>query len=61
MYEDIGKALGTDYFHIRDELSEMEVDYLERARRLRRGRGAAGDRRLLGASRASVGADEAAR
>ena len=21
MYEDIGKALGTDYFHIRDELS----------------------------------------
>jgi glutaryl-CoA dehydrogenase len=33
MYEDIGKALGTDYFHIRDELSEAEVDYLERARR----------------------------
>jgi glutaryl-CoA dehydrogenase len=33
MYEDIGKALGTDYFHIRDELSVAEVDYLERARR----------------------------
>jgi glutaryl-CoA dehydrogenase len=33
MYEDIGKALGTDYFHIRDELSEAEVEYLERARR----------------------------
>jgi glutaryl-CoA dehydrogenase len=32
MYQDIGKALGTDYFHIRDELSEMEVEYLERAR-----------------------------
>jgi glutaryl-CoA dehydrogenase len=32
MYKDIGKALGTDYFHIRDELSEMEVEYLERAR-----------------------------
>jgi glutaryl-CoA dehydrogenase len=33
MYQDIGKALGTDYFHIRDELSEAEVEYLERARR----------------------------
>src|SRR5919106_519415 len=33
MYEDIGKALGTDYFHIRDELSKAELDYLERARR----------------------------
>jgi glutaryl-CoA dehydrogenase len=32
MYQDIGKALGTDYFHIRDELSEVEVEYLERAR-----------------------------
>src|SRR5688572_2387847 len=31
MYEDIGKALGTDYFHIRDELSGQEVDYWERA------------------------------
>ena len=30
MYEDIGKALGTDYFHIRDELSGQELDYLER-------------------------------
>jgi glutaryl-CoA dehydrogenase len=33
MHEDIGKALGTDYFHIRDELSEGELEYLERARR----------------------------
>jgi glutaryl-CoA dehydrogenase len=33
MYKDIGKALGTDYFHIRDELSDEELDYLERARR----------------------------
>jgi glutaryl-CoA dehydrogenase len=33
MYEDIGKALGTDYFHIRDELDEAELEYLERARR----------------------------
>jgi glutaryl-CoA dehydrogenase len=32
MYEDIGKALGTDYFHIRDELDEAELEYLERAR-----------------------------
>jgi glutaryl-CoA dehydrogenase len=33
MYEDIGKALGTDYFHIRDKLTDEELDYLERARR----------------------------
>jgi glutaryl-CoA dehydrogenase len=33
MYEDIGKALATDYFHIGDELSEAELDYLGRARR----------------------------
>jgi glutaryl-CoA dehydrogenase len=33
MYKDIDKALGTDYFHIRDELSDEELDYLERARR----------------------------
>jgi glutaryl-CoA dehydrogenase len=32
-YLDIGKALGTDYYHIRDELTEAEVDYLDRARR----------------------------
>ena len=30
---DIGKALGTDYFLIRDDLSDAEVEYLERARR----------------------------
>jgi glutaryl-CoA dehydrogenase len=33
VYEDIGKALGTDYMHIRDELTESELDYLERTRR----------------------------
>jgi glutaryl-CoA dehydrogenase len=33
VYSDIGKALGTDYFHIRDELTVEEVDYLDRARR----------------------------
>ena len=56
MYEDIGKALGTDYFHIRDELSESELDYLARARRFVERRGAAGDRRLLGACRVPLGA-----
>ena len=30
---DVGKALGTDYFLIRDELSDAEIDYLERTRR----------------------------
>jgi glutaryl-CoA dehydrogenase len=30
---DIGKALGTDYFLIRDQLSDAEIDYLERSRR----------------------------
>ena len=33
VYLDIGKALGTDYYHIRDELSEAEIGYLDRARR----------------------------
>jgi glutaryl-CoA dehydrogenase len=32
-YADVGKALGTDYFLIRDALSEEEIDYLERTRR----------------------------
>ena len=30
--EQFGHALGTDYFLIRDELSEEEIDYLERTR-----------------------------
>jgi glutaryl-CoA dehydrogenase len=29
---DVGKALGTDYFRIRDELTEAEVDLLDRTR-----------------------------
>lgn len=32
-YTDIGKALGTDYFLLRAELTEDERDYLERTRR----------------------------
>jgi glutaryl-CoA dehydrogenase len=32
-YSDVGKALGTDYFLLREQLSEDEIDYLERARR----------------------------
>jgi glutaryl-CoA dehydrogenase len=33
VHEDIGRARGTDFFCIRDDLTESEVDYLERARR----------------------------
>ena len=32
MSEDIGRSLGTDYFLIRDQLSDEEIDYLERTR-----------------------------
>jgi glutaryl-CoA dehydrogenase len=32
-YSDVGKALGTDYFLLRDQLSEEELDYLDRTRR----------------------------
>jgi glutaryl-CoA dehydrogenase len=32
-YTDVGKALGTDYFLLRNQLSEEEIDYLERTRR----------------------------
>ena len=32
-YSDVGKALGTDYFLLRYQLSEQELDYLERTRR----------------------------
>ena len=32
-HTEVGKALGTDYFLIRDELSEAEVELLERTRR----------------------------
>jgi glutaryl-CoA dehydrogenase len=30
---DVGKALGTDYFLLRDELTDAETDYLDRTRR----------------------------
>jgi len=30
--EDIGRSLGTDYFMIRDQLRDEEIDYLERTR-----------------------------
>jgi glutaryl-CoA dehydrogenase len=33
VYADVGKALGTDYFLLREQLSETELDYLERTRR----------------------------
>ena len=33
IYTDIGKALGTDYFLLRDTLSASELDYLDRTRR----------------------------
>jgi glutaryl-CoA dehydrogenase len=33
MYADVGKALGTDYFLLRDQLSAEEVEYLDRTRR----------------------------
>jgi glutaryl-CoA dehydrogenase len=29
---DVGKALGTDYFLLRSELTEQETDYLDRTR-----------------------------
>jgi glutaryl-CoA dehydrogenase len=32
VHSDIGRALGTDYFLLRDELSAEELDHLERAR-----------------------------
>jgi glutaryl-CoA dehydrogenase len=32
MYETIGRAQGTDYFRIADQLSQDELDYLERTR-----------------------------
>ena len=33
VYTDIGKALGTDYFVLRGDLTASELDYLNRARR----------------------------
>ena len=33
LYSDIGTALGTDYFLLRSELTEPELDYLDRTRR----------------------------
>ncbi len=33
VYTGIGKALGTDYFLLKDTLSVSELDYLERTRR----------------------------
>ena len=50
--------LGTDYFGLRDELTEAERDYLERTRDVRRQRGAACHQRLLGARRVPVGAHQ---
>src|SRR6266508_204930 len=33
VYTDIGTALGTDYFLLRSDLTEPELDYLDRTRR----------------------------
>ena len=32
MYENIGRSLGTDYFHIADQLTREERDYWRRTR-----------------------------
>ena len=32
MYDDVGRSLGTDYFHIADQLSSSELDYWRRTR-----------------------------
>ena len=32
MYETIGRAQGTDYFRIADQLTPEELDYLQRTR-----------------------------
>ena len=32
-YDDLGKALGTDYFFLREQLSPEQLDYLTRTRR----------------------------
>jgi glutaryl-CoA dehydrogenase len=32
-YEDLGRALGTDYFFLREQLSAEQLDYLQRTRR----------------------------
>jgi hypothetical protein len=45
----IGRALGTDYFLIGDQLSPEELDYLAARPWLRRQRRAASDQRVLGA------------
>ena len=54
----IGRSLGTDYFGLRDELTEAERDYLKRHPHLRRRRGAARHQRLLGTGGVPVGAHQ---
>ena len=46
---EIGRSLGTDYFGLRDELTEAELGYLTAYARVRGQRGAARHQRLLGA------------
>ena len=55
LYENIGRSLGTDYFHIADQLTDEERDYLAPHQGFRRRRGAAGDQRLLGETPSSPG------
>ena len=60
MYDNIGRSLGTDYFHIADQLTDDRARLLAAHQGLRRRRGAAGHQRLLGARRTPVAADQAA-
>ena len=60
MYESIGRSLGTDYFHIADQLTAEELRLLAAHPGLRRRRGAAGHQRVLGTRRIPVAADRKA-
>jgi alkylation response protein AidB-like acyl-CoA dehydrogenase len=54
------KSQGTDYFHIADQLTSEEFDYLRRAREFVDGEGVAGHQRILGTRRVPVAADRVA-
>ena len=61
LFEDLGHALSTDYFFLREQLTERAARGAAPRAAVRRRRGAAGDRRLLGARRDAVAADPPAR
>ena len=60
-YAHLGEALATDYLLVREQFSDEQWDALHRHAPLRRPGGAAGHQRLLGARRAALAADHAAR